>query len=50
MRKVEQFELMRMDFDTEGFAVRAIDRKYDVHRRKVREGNRLRSSFGAQDS
>ena len=37
MRKVEQFELMRTDFEKEGLAVRAIARKYGVHRRKVRE-------------
>src|ERR1700740_230678 len=37
MRKVEQFELMRKDFEKEGLSVRAIARKYGVHRRKVRE-------------
>jgi hypothetical protein len=37
MRKVEQFELMRRDFEKEGLSVRAIASKYGVHRRKVRE-------------
>jgi hypothetical protein len=37
MRKVEQFELMRRDFEKEGLGVRAIACKYGVHRRKVRE-------------
>jgi transposase-like protein len=37
MRKVEQFELMRRDFEQEGLSVRAIARKYGAHRRMVRE-------------
>src|SRR6202043_2797683 len=37
MRKVEQFELMRRDFEQEGLSVRAIARKYGAHRRTVRE-------------
>jgi hypothetical protein len=36
MRKVEQFELIRKDYDM-GLSVRAIATKYGVHRRKVRE-------------
>src|SRR2546425_6587604 len=41
MRKVEQFELMRRDFEREGLSVRAIAGKYGVHRRKVREAIEL---------
>jgi hypothetical protein len=41
MRKVEQFELMRRDFEGEGLSVRAIAGKYGVHRRKVREAIEL---------
>src|SRR5487761_559144 len=37
MRKVEQFEHMRRDFEKEGLSVRAIASKYGVHRRRVRE-------------
>src|SRR2546428_4175655 len=36
MRRVEQYELMRRDYE-EGLGVRAIARKYGVHRRRVRE-------------
>src|SRR5882757_3287917 len=36
MRKVEQFELMRRDYE-KGLAVRAIAREYGVHRRTVRQ-------------
>lgn len=36
MRKVEQFELIRKDYDV-GLSVRAIATKHGVHRRKVRE-------------
>lgn len=36
MRKVEQFELMRRDHDR-GMGVRALARKYGVHRRMVRQ-------------
>ena len=36
MRKVEQFELMRRDYE-KGLAVRAIAREYAVHRRTVRQ-------------
>ena len=37
MRKVEQFELMRKDFEKEGLSVRGIAAKYGVHRRTVRQ-------------
>jgi len=37
MRRVEQYELMRRDYHEGGLAVRAIARKYGVHRRRVRE-------------
>ena len=36
MRRVELFELMRQDYEA-GMAVRAIARKYEVHRRAVRQ-------------
>src|SRR5207244_2220315 len=36
-RRVEQYELIRRDYHEGGLAVRAIARKYGVHRRRVRE-------------